>query len=62
MLGAKHGLVQSVACPAQSMDPCFALAIHGLTHECTIPGLHMHDEREGLLLATWPALGTVESN
>ena len=54
MLGAKHGFAQSVDCPVQSVDPCFALAIHGMTHYCTIPGLHTHDEREGLLLATLP--------
>ena len=23
---------------------------------CTIPGLYMHDERERLLLATWPVV------
>ena len=27
MLGAKHGFVQSVDCPVQSVDPCFALAV-----------------------------------
>ena len=52
MLGAKHGFVQSVDCPAHSVDPCFALAIHRMTHDCTIPGLRTHDEREGPLLAT----------
>ena len=55
MLGAKHGFAQSVDCPAQSVDPCFALAIHGMTHDCAIPGLRTHDEREGPLLATLPA-------
>ena len=55
MLGAKHGFVQSVDCPVQSMDPCFALAIHGMTHDCAILGLRTHDEREGPLLATLPA-------
>ena len=55
MLGTKHGFVQSVDCPAQSVDPYFALAIHRLTHDCTIPGLRTHGEREGLLLATLPA-------
>ena len=59
MLGAKHGLARSVDCPAQSMYPCFELAIHGLT---TISRLRTHDEREGSLLATWPVLGTAESN
>ena len=62
MLGAKHRFVQSVDCPAQSVDPCFVLAIHGLIHKCTISGLCKHDERERPLLTTWPALGTVESN
>ena len=47
MLGAKHGFAQSVDCPAQSVDLCFALAIHGMTHDCAIPGLRTHDEREG---------------
>ena len=42
-------------CWAQSVDPCFALAIHRMTHDCAIPGLRMHDEREGPLLATLPA-------
>ena len=55
MLGAKHGFAQSVDCPAQSVDPCFALAIHGMTHDCAIPGLRTHDKREGPLLATLPA-------
>ena len=55
MLGAKHGFAQSVDCPAQSVDPCFALAIHGMTHDCAIPALRTHDEREGPLLATLPA-------
>ena len=55
VLGAKHGFVQSVDCPVQNVDPCFALAIHGMTHDCAIPGLRTHDEREGLLLATLPA-------
>ena len=54
MLGAKHRFVQSMDCPAQSMDPCFALSIHGLTHNCTIPGLRTDDQREGPLLATLP--------
>ena len=62
MLGAKHGVARSVDCPAQSMYPCFALAIHGLTHNCAILRLHTHDEREGSLLATWPVLGMAESN
>ena len=62
MLGAKYGFAQSVDCPVLSVDPCFALAINGLTHNYTIPGLHMHDEREGPLLATWLVIGTVESN
>ena len=52
MLGAKNGFAQSVDCPAQSVDPCFALATHGMTHDCAIPGLHTHDERAGPLLAT----------
>ena len=52
MLGTKHGFVQSVDCPAQSVDPYFALAIHKLTYDCEILGLHTHDEREGPLLAT----------
>ena len=26
-----------------------------MTHDCAIPRLHMHDEREGPLLATLPA-------
>ena len=52
MLGTKNGFAQSVDCPAQSVDPCFALAIHGMTHDCTILGLHTYDEREGPLLAT----------
>ena len=34
MLGAKHGFAQSVDCPAQSVDSCFALAIHGMTRDC----------------------------
>ena len=55
MLDAKHGFAQSVDCPAQSVDPCFALAIHGTTHDCAIPRLRTHDEREGPLLATLPA-------
>ena len=62
MLGAKHGFAQSVDCPVQSVDPCFALAINRLTHNYVIPGLHMHDEREGPLLAAWLVIGTVESN
>ena len=62
MSGAKYGFARSVDCPAQSKDPRFVLAIHRLTHNCTISGLHTHDEREGSLLTTWPALGTVESN
>ena len=52
MLGTKNGFAQSVDCPAQSVDPCFALAIHGMTHNCEISGLRTHDEREGPLLAT----------
>ena len=40
MLGTKHGFAQSVDCPAQSVDLCFALAIHGM---------------RGPLLATLPA-------
>ena len=52
MLGTKNGFAQSVDCPAQSVDPCFALAIHGMTHNCAISGLRTHDEREGPLLAT----------
>ena len=55
MSGAKHGFAQSMDCPAQSVDLHFVSTIHGLSHDCAIPGLHMHDEREGLLLATWPA-------
>ena len=61
-LAQSMDFAQSMDCPAQSVDLCFALAIHGLTHGCAISGLRMHDEREGPLLATWPALGTVESN
>ena len=63
MLGAKHTWIfaQSVDCPAQSVDPCFALAIRELTHDCAIPGLRTHDEREGPLPATRPAL-TMASN
>ena len=61
MLGAKHGFAQSVDCPVQSVDPCFALAINRLTHNYVILGLHMHDEREGPLLAAWLVIGTVES-
>ena len=30
--------------------------------KCAISGLCKHDEWERLLLTTWPALGTVESN
>ena len=56
MLGTKHRFVQSADCPAQSVDPHFALAIRGLTHKCAISGLRKHDEREGPLLTTWPAL------
>ena len=56
MLGAKHGFAQSVDCPAQSVDLHFPLAIPGLTHDHAIPGLCTHDEREGQLLATWPAI------
>ena len=62
MLDAKHAFARSMDCPAPSMDLRFALAIHGLTHNCAISGLRTHDEREGSLLATWPALGMVESN
>ena len=40
MLAAKHGF-------AQSVDLCFVLAIHELTHDYSIPGLRTHDEREG---------------
>ena len=29
-------------CAAQSMDPCFALAIHGLHTTCAIHGLRNH--------------------
>ena len=36
---------------AESVDSHFVLPIHGLTHDCAIPGLHTHDEREGPLLA-----------
>ena len=39
MLCAKHGFAQSMDCAAQSMDPHFAQAIHGLRYVCTIPGL-----------------------
>ena len=28
----------------------------GLTHNRATPGLRTHDEREGQLLATWPAI------
>ena len=52
MLGAKHGFAKSVDCSAQSVDPCFALAIHELTHDCGIAGM-MRGTR---LPATWPAL------
>ena len=30
MLGAKYGFVQSMDCTAQTMDPYFVRAIHGL--------------------------------
>ena len=30
MLGAKYGFAQSMDCAAQTMDPYFARAIHGL--------------------------------
>ena len=30
MLGAKYGFAQSMNCAAQTMDPHFARAIHGL--------------------------------
>ena len=43
MLGAKHGFVQSMDCPVQSMDLRFVPAIHGLIHDSAILGLHMHD-------------------
>ena len=57
-----HGFAQSVDCPAQNVDPCFALVIRGLTNDCAIPGLHTHDGGRGRpLLATWPAL-TMASN
>ena len=62
MLDAKHGFAQSVDCPVQSVDPCFALAINGLSHNYVILGLHMHDEREGPLLAAWLVIGTVASS
>ena len=39
MLCAKHGIVQSMDCAVQSMDPRFARAIHGLHYICAIPGL-----------------------
>ena len=29
-------------CAAQSMDPCFARAIHGLSSTCAIHGLRNH--------------------
>ena len=32
------------------------------SHPWIDPRLRMHDEREGSLLATWPVLGTAESN
>ena len=39
MLCANHGLGQPMDCAAQSMDPCFAWAIHGLPSTCAIHGL-----------------------
>ena len=39
MLCANHGSGQSMDCAAQSMDPCFARAIHGLPSTCAIHGL-----------------------
>ena len=39
MLCANHGSGQSMDCAAQSMDPCFARAIHGLPSSCAIHGL-----------------------
>ena len=42
MLCANHGSGQSMDCAAQSMDPCFARAIHGLPSTCAIHGLRNH--------------------
>ena len=42
MLCANHGSGQSMDCTAQSMDPCFARAIHGLPSTCAIHGLRNH--------------------
>ena len=42
MLCANHGSGQSMDCAAQSMDPCFARAIHGLHSTCAIHGLRNH--------------------
>ena len=42
MLCANHGSGQSMDRAAQSMDPCFARAIHGLPSTCAIHGLRNH--------------------
>ena len=39
---ANHGSGQSMDCAAQSMDPCFSRAIHGLPSTCAIHGLRNH--------------------